>query len=306
MIQPNAARLCTKAARRTSASASSAERPIRKPMRRAPSRCCARAASGHAAAPPRRVTNSRRCIGHPWPARTVRTFQLRCGPDPVAFGLRYQSHRVLGQQITAGNQRVGSLLYRGHVHFFGRVAFLDRRPRIARGKPFGLGAGERDEAALERAEAVLEEAAVEQVPAGIGANRNFYKYVADAADVIAVLVDLRNEVAVARRRDLWRIDRDDAGRVLGVIVLPIILHVQRIVRAEVARWWPRETAVIVGRDRRETNLIRGDQRASGDGGACTRRRLGPILDPGGEALQQRAYRPGVRIGIGLLLARQRR
>jgi len=80
--------------------------------------------------------------------------------------LRYQSHRVLGQQTTVADQRVGSLLYRGNVHLFGRVAFLDRRTRIACGKPLGLGTRERDKAALQRAEAVLEEAAVEEVPAG--------------------------------------------------------------------------------------------------------------------------------------------
>jgi hypothetical protein len=35
------------------------------PMRRIRSRCCARAASGHAAAPPSSVMNARRFIGYP-------------------------------------------------------------------------------------------------------------------------------------------------------------------------------------------------------------------------------------------------
>src|SRR5215510_4706765 len=228
MIQPDCANPRRKAASRASRSVSSAGEPLRKPMRRTSSCCCARAASGQAAAaPPSR--NSRRCIGYSLPAETrlrgsnvarragggplasgqvqslpaasapdvegrpwrirCESFQLRRASDPVAFGLRYQSRRVFEQQITVANQRVGSLLYCGYIRFLGRVALLDRWACIAHGKPFGLGTGERDKAALQRAKAVLEEAAVEQVPAGIRANRDFHEHVADAADVIAVGVD---------------------------------------------------------------------------------------------------------------------
>jgi hypothetical protein len=52
---------CANAAMRADASGSSAASAIRAPMRRIRSACCARAASGHAAAaPPRSVMNSRR------------------------------------------------------------------------------------------------------------------------------------------------------------------------------------------------------------------------------------------------------
>ena len=66
-IQPNWCSPCSNAARRarTSVSSASVADPMSTPMRRTPSPCCARAASGHAAAPPSSVMNSRRLTRSP-------------------------------------------------------------------------------------------------------------------------------------------------------------------------------------------------------------------------------------------------
>jgi hypothetical protein len=57
---PNSCSPCRNAALRTCACGSSAGKFTSTPMRRIRSPCCARAASGHAAAPPRSVMNTRR------------------------------------------------------------------------------------------------------------------------------------------------------------------------------------------------------------------------------------------------------
>jgi len=61
---PHVARrlMCSNAARRATDSGSSSARTMKTPMRRIRSACCARAASGHAAAPPSSVMKSRRFI----------------------------------------------------------------------------------------------------------------------------------------------------------------------------------------------------------------------------------------------------
>jgi hypothetical protein len=64
--QPASCNPCRNAARRACPSASSEARFMSTPMRRVRSRCCARAASGHAAAAlPSSVMNSRRRMGYP-------------------------------------------------------------------------------------------------------------------------------------------------------------------------------------------------------------------------------------------------
>jgi hypothetical protein len=63
-VQPNPRSPCKNAVRRTCPSASSAASGISTPIRRAPSLCCARAASGHAAAPPMSVMNWRRLMSN--------------------------------------------------------------------------------------------------------------------------------------------------------------------------------------------------------------------------------------------------
>ena len=63
-VQPNCCSPCTNAARRAWPSASSAPKLMSTPMRRIRSGCCAPTASGHVAAPPRSVMNSRRLIEH--------------------------------------------------------------------------------------------------------------------------------------------------------------------------------------------------------------------------------------------------
>ena len=62
-IQPSSRRPCTNASMRACPSLSSAAKLMSTPIRRIRSGCCARAANGHAAAAlPRRVMNSRRCM----------------------------------------------------------------------------------------------------------------------------------------------------------------------------------------------------------------------------------------------------
>ena len=65
-VQPNCSSPCRKAARKVFVSESSTAPPLDStPIRRIPSPCCARAISGHAAAPPISVMNSRRCKSDP-------------------------------------------------------------------------------------------------------------------------------------------------------------------------------------------------------------------------------------------------
>jgi len=60
--QPNSASPCKNATSHVRYSGTSSDQPSRTPIRRIVSICCARAASGHAAAPPIKVMNLRRCI----------------------------------------------------------------------------------------------------------------------------------------------------------------------------------------------------------------------------------------------------
>src|SRR5262249_2639399 len=62
MVQPNSCIPCRNAPIRVGVSGSSAAKVISTPMRRIRSGCCARAASGHVAAPPSSVMNARRLL----------------------------------------------------------------------------------------------------------------------------------------------------------------------------------------------------------------------------------------------------
>ena len=162
------------------------------------------------------------------------------GTNPMAFGIparagttRNRRH-VPFQEYPIAHQGLGRGRHFAHVRLAARVALRDRLPRIPGLLPLRLRARKRNEAALERTEAVFEKAAIEQVPAGIGGDRNLHEHVADAAEVVAIGVDLRDQISVTRRRLLRRIDRDDAGGVFRTIVFAVILHVQRIVQGEEA------------------------------------------------------------------------
>jgi hypothetical protein len=79
-------------ARRALVSGSSSARPIRMAMCRIRSGCCARATSGHAVAPPRRVMKSRRLICRPRgsrsgivPCETSRLEEVGLGPTDAAL-----------------------------------------------------------------------------------------------------------------------------------------------------------------------------------------------------------------------------
>src|SRR5580658_8000959 len=95
---------------------------------------------------------------------------LRARAYGLALGLRHQPARVLRQQVAIGDEAVCRRLDCRHIGFLGGIAFFDREPGIAGIQPLLSGACERDEASLQGAEAVLVEAPVEQVPAGIGSD----------------------------------------------------------------------------------------------------------------------------------------
>ena len=77
---PASCKPCRNAARRACPSGSSAARFMTTPMRRARSGCCARAVSGHAAAPPRSVMNARRLMGaYPRPKGSADYSRSRSG-----------------------------------------------------------------------------------------------------------------------------------------------------------------------------------------------------------------------------------
>src|SRR5262249_15342326 len=88
MLQPRSASPCANAAMRAGASGSSAARFMSTPMRRIRSACCARAASGHAAAaPPRSAIKSRRFTDARWLHRLFLRFRLvATGPDNFGNG----------------------------------------------------------------------------------------------------------------------------------------------------------------------------------------------------------------------------
>src|SRR5262249_27191223 len=64
LAQPKSASACVNAERRGFPSGSFSSYPKSTPMRRTRSTCCARAANGHAAAPPRKVMNSAFSFDH--------------------------------------------------------------------------------------------------------------------------------------------------------------------------------------------------------------------------------------------------
>src|SRR5262249_39314771 len=115
VLQPPSCRPCSAAVRRACSSGSSALRVMSTPPRRIRSRCCARAASGHAiAAPPNNVMNSRRLArnsirkrfginGAPVSSTPVRSahgnsFDHLVGAGQERFGDR-QPERLGGRQI---------------------------------------------------------------------------------------------------------------------------------------------------------------------------------------------------------------
>src|SRR5262249_49671979 len=107
---------------------------------------------------------------------------------------------------------------------------------------------------------------------------------------------------VARCRNLRRIHRYDTGGFLRPIVLTIVLHMQWIAHSgePYRRSW--DVVVVCLRNVREVHMIRSDQGSGRDRRARAWRRLDTVAYPGGESLQEGTYRPGVRTGIGLLLA----
>src|SRR5262249_5311237 len=143
---------------------------------------------------------------------------------------------------------------------------------------------ERDEASLKRAESIFVEALVEQVPPRVSADWNLNEDIADAIEVVAVGIDLRHECAILSLGNLWRIDRDQTGGLLGTEILAIIMSVQRIVHTQEVDSRPRNIAVFVGRYRREMHLIGRHQSSSGDCRSRARRRLCPVFDPSSQVL----------------------
>ena len=211
-----------------------------------------------------------------------------------------------GKQEALRHELVGRFLEGSDIGLLGRITLLEGRTRVSGRQALGFGRRERDETAGQGAESVLEEILVEVIPAGVGADRRLDKDIADAAEIVAVGIDLRDQRAVARGRQFRRIAGDDAGRIGGIVLLAVVLHVQRIVVGGELHRGPRHAAIIVGGNAREPDLIGRDQIAGGNGRAGARRRLGAILHPCGQMAEQRPHGPVMRVRIGLLLAKPER
>ena len=69
------------------------------------------------------------------------------------------------------------------------IAFFDGQSWITGFLPFILGLGERDILAVQVAELVFDKALGAQVPTGVGGERDLQIDGANAADLVAVLVD---------------------------------------------------------------------------------------------------------------------
>ena len=86
------------------------------------------------------------------------------------------------------------------------------------------------------------------------------------------------------------------------IFFPVVEHMQRIVRGQETGGRARDAVVIGRRNCQEMDLIRRDQGTGRDRRTGAGWRLDVILDPPNQRLQQCPHRPGVRIGVRLLLA----
>src|SRR5690348_8761592 len=73
--------------------------------------------------------------------------RLRRAANAVTLRFRNQPCGIVGQQEAAGDEVVGGFLEGCHISFLGRIAFLDRWPRIADRKALLFGRCKRNEAA---------------------------------------------------------------------------------------------------------------------------------------------------------------
>src|SRR5262249_29221328 len=151
-----------------------------------------------------------------------------------AFRLSDQMLGVLGQQQPSGNEPVCRGPDRRHVGFLVWITFFSGQPRITSVQSLLFGARKRDEAALQRAESVLETVASAKVPSSIGADGNFEMNPTNAAKVVAVLVDLVNENAIAGIASFGWLDADHAARIRRVKLRTELKDAQRIVYAQEA------------------------------------------------------------------------
>jgi hypothetical protein len=148
---------------------------------------------------------------------------------------------------------------------------------VAGAQPVGAGGWERNETAVQVAQAALEPAGPVEVPAGVGADRHLQEHAADAADVVAVGIDPATLSGVIDTVPPEVLPGDYGVRAPQVVLSYGPRYVQRGRRGQDRRRGGRGNAVLVARgDGRETHLIAGHQRAVGDPRHLRRRRRGAV------------------------------
>src|SRR5262245_12958919 len=142
-IQPSCCSPCRKAVLRSCVSGSSAAWFISTPMRRIRSPCCARAANGHAAAPPSSVMKSRRFILYIVHIllSTIRAYEMMTPDQDVAIRPRMGRkmrwpERVMAKLAAGTLERIAAVLDEGEERtaFFREAIEREIARRQARGK----------------------------------------------------------------------------------------------------------------------------------------------------------------------------
>ena len=130
-------------------------------------------------------------------------------PNSSTFGFSHEPVGIFRQEQPSRGEFLSSAPDGRNVRILVGVPFFNGWALVARIEPFLLGAGKWDETTRERAEPILEAVMAPQIPAGIGANRDFKMHAADTADVVAIFIDLVDEHAVSGIDYLRRLYGDD-------------------------------------------------------------------------------------------------
>ena len=183
---------------------------------------------------------------------------------------------ILAKEQARRDEGVGGPGRRVEVRALPWIAALDAGPVVMRALPLGLGPREGDVGAEEVGQLTrVRSAAATQMPGRVGRERGEQLDGSHAPDLVARVVDLRDEGG-ERRADLRRLPRDDARRPPGAVIDAVGL-------VDHGRW------LHVG-DPRELQPGDGDQRPRRQRRVDARRRLAGLDDPLHEAYEEGAKR----------------
>ena len=109
-------------------------------------------------------------------------------------GVFDQARQVVGQQIVVFHQRSAGILHELQIALARGIAFFDRLTRIVRPFTLSFRAGERHIRAEQREQLVRRaDGRLSEIPSGIGCERDGDLGEPNPRELVAVLIDLRNE-----------------------------------------------------------------------------------------------------------------